>query len=127
MVDGRFTPDTTVYLGQERRRHLDERYAAQKRRRGKTGQIPHHAAAKGDNERTPVQPGLYQGVIHAVERNRVLELLAIGHLDHRDRITGRVQRTLYRITIQCINRRVGDNRRPAGQTTGDAPLAERRQ
>ena len=45
-IDADLATDGTVHLGQQSRGHLDERNAAQIRRRDKSGEVAHHAAAE---------------------------------------------------------------------------------
>ncbi len=94
-IDADLAADRAVDLRQQRRRHLDDRYAAQKGRRGEPGDVADNPAADGDDRCRAVRRGADQRVIDSTNGRELFEAFAIGN---EDRIVGAGART--RIAMQ---------------------------
>src|SRR5262245_14644994 len=64
MVDGGLAADARVHLGQQSRRYLDIRNAAQISCRGKSRKITDHAPAQGEDSRFALKALPYQSIIN---------------------------------------------------------------
>ena len=81
MVDADFSADRRVDLRQQRRRHVDQRDAAQIRGRGEPGHVADHAAAEREQRRGAIGVGANQRLVDARDILQVLEALAVGDED----------------------------------------------
>ena len=104
VVDGGLAAHRRIHLRQQRGRHLHERHAAHVARGGKAGHVADHPAAQREEHGLAVAAVAEQAVEDQVERGPVLELLAVGQLQHRHRAVVRGQRALQ---PRCIQRRHG--------------------
>ena len=81
MVDADLAADRAVDLRQQRRRHLDDRDAAQVGGRGEAGDVADHAAADRDDGGGAVGAGPDQRVVDAADRLQLFVALAVGDQD----------------------------------------------
>ena len=110
-VDARFAADRGIHLREQGGRDLAERHAAQEGRRGKAGDVAHHAAAQRDDQ---ILAGHARGehvVVDALHGRKTLVLLARGDDRVRDR---QGQLPLQCVQIQRRDRRIRDDMHAAG-------------
>ena len=111
MVDADLAADRAVDLREQRRRHVDERDAAQVGRRREAGHVADHAAAEGDHRRRAVGAGADQRVVDAGDGRELLEPLAVGH---EDRLLDRDRARQLR-AVQPPDQRARDDEAPRGR------------
>ena len=115
VIDAGLAADARIDLGQQRRRHLDDRDAAQERRRDEPGHVADHAAADRHHEVAPVRADLDQPVVHRLDAAQVLALLAAVRRQDLDVPPELSQRRLDRRAEPLPDVAVGDHARPALQ------------
>ena len=115
VVDAGLAADAGVDLRQQRRRHLDDRDAAQERRRDEADHVADHAAADRHHEVAAIGPDLDQPVVHRLDATQRLPLLAAIGDQHLDIAPERAQRCLDRAAEALPDVPVGDDARPALQ------------
>src|SRR6185295_15135591 len=76
--------DRAVHLGQQRRRNVDERDAAQVRGRRIAGHVADDAAAERDQRRAAVGGRLHERVVDARDGRQLLGAFAVRHEDRLD-------------------------------------------
>jgi hypothetical protein len=77
MIDTRLAADGGVDLRQQGGGHLHHRHPAQQGRGREAGEIADHAAAHRHDRRAPLEAGVQQAVVHALERGERLVLLTV--------------------------------------------------
>ncbi len=126
VVDADLAADRAVDLRQERRRHLDDRDAAEVGRGGESGDVADDPAADGDDRRRAIGRGANQGIVDASDGGELLVALAVGNEDRLFRGEPRE-----RVAVQAPHGGIRHDEAPArrtegvddaGETAGDADL-----
>ena len=120
MIDPGLATERRIDLRDDRRRHLHQRYTAQKSRRRKSRQVANHAAAEREDRAATVKRGRGHAIIKQLERRERLRRFARRHRNYHRRETALAQRVRDPRGVQLFNRRVGDDSARAGLQSGVA-------
>ena len=124
-IYGDLAADRAVDLSQERRRHLHERHAAQVRRRREASEIPHNAAAEGQDKLTPLQAEVEHRFKHMRKLRKRLRLFP-GRNGEQPRLKARrSERRTGARAVQGLDVRVGYDKNAPSRINGLKPRSER--
>ncbi len=107
VVDADLSADCAVHLGQQRRRHLDDRNAAQIGSGREPGRVADDAAAGGDDRGGAIRRRANQRVVDAADRRELFEAFSVGK---QDRVVS--ADAIERAGVQAPHGRIGHDESP---------------
>ena len=107
VINAGFSANRGIDLRQQRRRHLDEIYAAHVAGGGETGDVANNAAAERNHGDITIGPRLDERVENRLHCRDGLERLAVGQVNARYVALGKVGQQLF--VVQRCNRFVADD------------------